>query len=80
MHGHIEGRSDGLVDDGRGLGDTQPLKGGLTNHTIHGTRTGVHEIVEGRLQFRMTEGRMSSSEQRQLQENLNRQQEEFYDQ
>jgi hypothetical protein len=59
---------------GRGLGDAQPLSKGLTNGTVMGDRLGVHEIVNGQVQFRMIDGKMTSQEQRDMQQNLNDQQ------
>lgn len=82
VHGHIEHNptgpySDGLIDDTKGLGDSQALKAGLTNHTVFGPRIGVHEILNGRLQFRMTAGTMSAHEVVQIQRNLNNPQQYF---
>jgi uncharacterized protein RhaS with RHS repeats len=77
IHGHIDGRSDGLIDDTRGLGDAQPLTQGLPNVTVSEGRSGARELVGGRLQFRMLSGTMTGRERRQLQRNLNRQQKTF---
>ena len=77
LHSHIPGRDEGMQDDtshGRGLGDAQPLSKGLTNGTVMGDRLGVHEIVNGQVQFRMIDGKMTSQEQRDMQQNLNDQQ------
>ena len=62
------------TDHGRSLGDAQPLSKGLTNGTVMGDRLGVHEIANGQVQFRMIDGRMTSQEQRDMQQNLNDQQ------
>jgi RHS repeat-associated protein len=82
IHGHIEHNpsgppSDGLIDDSKGLGDSQPLTKGLPNYTVYGTRVGVHEIVNGQLQFRMVSGTMSAHESLELQQHLNNQQQYF---
>jgi RHS repeat-associated protein len=77
IHSHIPGRDEGMQDDtnrGRSLGDAQPVGKGLTNGTVMGDRLGVHEQVNGTVQFRMIDGKMSSQEQRDIQQNLNDQQ------
>ena len=84
VHGHIDGdtaqSSDGVLDDGASRGDTQSLslRNPITTTTTSEGRQGVHEIVGGRLQFRMIEGTMTPHEQEQMQENLNNQQELFH--
>lgn len=73
MHSHIPGRSAGVQDDpqgGRSLGDSQSLTRGLTNGVVIGNRLGVHENVNGTLQFRMIDGTMTRQEQRDMQRNL----------
>ena len=80
IHGHIPGQSQGMQDDpqrGRSLGDSQPLTKGLTNGTVLGNRLGVHEVVNGTLQFRMIDGTMTSQERRDMQRNLNDEQRIF---
>ena len=77
IHGHIDGVSDGLIDDTRGLGDAQSLTKGLPNITVSEGRAGARELVGGRLQFRMIDGKMTSRERKQLQRNINRQQKKF---
>lgn len=62
---------------GRSLGDSQPLTKGLTNGTVLGNRLGVHEVVNGTLQFRMIDGTMTSQERRDMQQNLNDEQRIF---
>lgn len=77
LHSHIPGRDAGMQDDtnrGRSLGDAQPVSKGLTTGTVMGDRLGVHEQVNGTVQFRMIDGKMSSQEQRDMQQNLNDQQ------
>ncbi len=77
LHSHIPGRDEGMQDDtshGRSLGDAQPLGKGLTNGTVMGDRLGVHEIVNGQVQFRMIDGKMTFQEKRDMQQNLNDQQ------
>ena len=83
VHGHIDGgsdASDGMVDDpgsNGGYGDTQPLKAGLPNATVSNGQVGWHEIVNGQLQFTYPGGAMSSSQQSQMQQNLNTEQKLF---
>jgi hypothetical protein len=80
LHGHIPGQSEGMQDDtrgGRSLGDAQPLTKGLTNGTVLDNRLGVHEAVNGVLQFRMVDGRMTSTERRDIQRSLNQEQRIF---
>jgi RHS repeat-associated protein len=70
IHGHIDGRTDGVVSPG----DAGPLKQGLPNGVVSEGRVGVTEIVDGRLQFRMLDGRMTDGESRRLQRSLDLQQ------
>lgn len=70
IHGHIDGRTDGVVSPA----DAAPLKQGLPNGVVSTGRVGVTEIVGGRLQFRMLNGRMTSREIRLQQRSLDRQQ------
>jgi RHS repeat-associated protein len=70
IHGHIDGRSDGVISPA----DAAPLKHGLPNEVVSEGRVGVTEIVSGRLQFRMLDGRMTQREARELQRSLDRQQ------
>ena len=79
IHGHIDNRSEGVVDAKRGAGDTQSLtlKHPIPNYTVSQGRVGVHEVVGGRAQFRMVDGQLSPSEQKQIQQNLDREQQEF---
>ena len=77
LHGHIPQRDAGVQDDtnkGRSLGDAQPLTHGLTNGTVMGDRLGVHEEVGGKVQFRMIDGKMTPTEQKDMQKNLDDQQ------
>jgi hypothetical protein len=77
LHSHIPGRDAGVQDDtnhGRGLGDAQPLTHGLTNGTVMGDRLGVHEQAGGVVQFRMINGKMTPTEQKDIQQNLDDQQ------
>jgi RHS repeat-associated protein len=77
-HGHVDGRSDGLVDSGTpGDSQSQTLKRPLPNYTVSEGRVGVHEVVDGRAQFRMVDGQMTPDEERQIQANLNEQQRQF---
>ena len=77
IHGHIDGRSDGVISDKRGIGDAGPLKSGLPNGVVSEGRVGVTEIVNGRLQFRMIDGTMTPREIREVQRNMDRQQNYF---
>jgi RHS repeat-associated protein len=79
LHSHIPGRDEGMQDDAshHSLGDTQPLTKGLTNGTVMGDRLGVHEQVDGKLQFRMIDGKMTHQERRDMQRNLNEEQKLF---
>jgi hypothetical protein len=77
LHSHIPGQDKGLQDStnrGRSLGDAQPIAKGLTNGTVMGNRLGVHEEVKGVVQFRMIDGKMTAVEQKDIQQNLNDQQ------
>lgn len=77
IHGHTP-KDDGVVDDTEGgtkLGDSQPLITGRTNGTVTPDgRVGVHELVNGRLQFRMIDGKMTPSEQEKIERNLSAEQ------
>jgi RHS repeat-associated protein len=78
MHGHIDGRSDGVVSDTKGIGDFGPLMSpGIPNVVVSLGRVGVSELASGNLQFRMIEGSMTPREVRLQQENLNRNIENF---
>jgi len=73
VHGHIDGVMN-LVSPA----DAAPLKLGLPNGVVSDGRVGVTEIVSGRLQFRMLEGKMAVPERRSQQQMLNDQQTKFY--
>ncbi len=79
IHGHITNRSDGMIDDVKGPGDAQSLtlRKPMPNYTVSEGRVGVHEVVHGRLQFRMLEGTLSKHEIESLKTNLNREQQLF---
>jgi len=70
VHGHIDGRSDGVISPN----DASPLRSNLPNGVVSEGRVGVTEVVSGRLQFRMLDGRMTRREVRGLQRSLDRQQ------
>jgi len=70
IHGHIDGRSDGVISPA----DAAPLRHGLANGVVSEDRVGVTEVVSGRLQFRMLDGRMTQREARELQKSLDKQQ------
>jgi RHS repeat-associated protein len=73
IHGHIDGQSAGVQSPA----DASPLKQNLPNGVVTLGRVGVTEIVNGRLQFRMLEGKMTSRESRDQQQNLDSQQPQF---
>ncbi|MGH6889821.1 MAG: RHS repeat-associated core domain-containing protein [Rhizomicrobium sp.] len=79
IHGHIDSKSQGMVDAKKGPGDAQSLtlKHAMPNYTVSKDRVGVHELVSGRLQFRMVQGQMSSEETQAIQGNLDREQQLF---
>ena len=70
IHGHIDGQSDGVVSPA----DAAPVAHGLPNGVVSTGRVGVTEINNGRLQFRMLKGRMTSHESTYLQRSLDKQQ------
>lgn len=70
LHGHIDGRSDGVISPA----DARPLARGLPNGVVSEGRVGVTQIIGGRLQFQMLEGRMSRHETDSLQKSLDKQQ------
>lgn len=77
VHGHLSGS---VVDDpssNGGYGDTQSLKSGKPTYTVEGNRVGVHDSPGGRLRFEMIRGTMTPTEQKQIQQNLDRAQQVF---
>jgi hypothetical protein len=90
MHGHIPGSDDGLVDapnSNGGYGDAQSLSLPVplpmatiakTGGDGDGYAVGLHEIVNGRLQFRAPVGSLSPSQRQAIQDNLDTEQEKFY--
>ena len=79
IHGHIDSRSAGMVDEKSGKGDAQSLTlhHAMPNYTVSKGRVGVHELVGGRVQYRMVQGQMSPEETQGIQDNLNREQQYF---
>ena len=83
IYGHIdsgENASNGMVDDPRsngGFGDTGSLKAGLPMGTVSQGQVGWHEIHNGQLQFSYPKGAMSSAQTREIQKNLNAEQQKF---
>jgi len=79
IHGHVKG--SGLIDASSSIGDAGPL---LTHELPNATvsfdsrRIGVTEISNGRVHFRMIKGRMTQTEIRAKQNNVNTQQRFFY--
>lgn len=84
IHGHIDGgpnKSNGMVDAPKlngGYGDTQSLKAGIPTATISQGQVGWHEINNGQLQFSYPQGAMSGGQERQVQRNLNNEQQLFH--
>lgn len=72
IHGHIDGRSNGVVSDTNGIGDFQAVKANLPNGVVSQGRVGVNELSNGLPQMRMLSGAMSTREQALTQDNLNR--------
>ena len=60
-----------------GLGDTNPLKAGLPNATVSHGQIGWHEIVNGQLKFTYPDGALSSTQNAEMQRNLNNEQQLF---
>lgn len=73
LHSHVDGISKGLQSDG----DSQALKLGLPNAVESLGRVGVWEMMAGRLQVRMLDGKMTRTEHDELQKDLDNQQEKF---
>lgn len=89
MHGHVPDKGDGFVDDlssTSGLGDSQtlnlhtpiPMATVTKNGKNEPYLIGVHEIVNGRLQFRAPVGSMTPKQRSQIQRNLDEEQKKFY--
>ena len=64
----------GLQSDG----DSDPLRSNLPNAAEYGGRVAAWEIVEGRLQVRMLDGKMTRDEHDDLQHDLDRQQVKWF--
>jgi RHS repeat-associated protein len=75
IHSHTpadNGMVDAPNDPKTPLGDSQPPAIGLTNNTVTPDgRVGVHELVDGKLQFRMINGMMTPDEMKAMQGILN---------
>ncbi|MBD8900578.1 RHS repeat-associated core domain-containing protein [Rhodanobacter sp. DHG33] len=74
IHSHVH---DSMADQ-PGLGDSQPpVIAHVPNVTVSGDgrREGVHEIENGKVQFRMIQGQMTPTEQKEILNNLNQAQE-----
>lgn len=72
LHGHVDADMT-IVSDA----DAAPLQLGLPNGVVSHDRVGVTEIVNGQLQFRMLDGRMTPTEQKEQQKWLDVQQSQF---
>lgn len=70
IHGHIDGHPDGVISPA----DAAPLAAGLPKEAVSEGRVGVAEILGGRLQFQMLDGKMTQRESRELQKSLDNQQ------
>lgn len=75
VHSHPEKNgysiAPGLRQDKGNIGDYLAVEDGRPNYIYHDNRVGVVEKVNGRYQFRMIVGEMSSAERRQTQSVLN---------
>jgi hypothetical protein len=89
MHGHIPERDDGFVDaptSNGGYGDTHslhrpapmPMATVARTPDNRGYVVGLHEIDNGRLQFRFPAGSLTREQRRQIQRNLDVEQDKFY--
>jgi len=88
MHGHIPGRDDGLVDapnrfdpygDAQSLSLPSPFPMATIAQRPDGNYVvGVHEIVNGRLQFRAPIGALTDAQRQAIQSNLDVEQKKFY--
>ena len=77
-HSHIDGRDRGSASKGlQSDGDASPLTQGLPNIAESLGRAGAWELVGGRLQMRMLDGKMTHTEQLQVQKDLNTEQGQF---
>jgi hypothetical protein len=74
VHGHLGGTIVDVPVANLGYGDSESLKYGKPQYTVEGNRVGVHIAPGGRLEFRMISGRMTPTEQREMQRNLNSEQ------
>jgi RHS repeat-associated protein len=82
VHGHIDGTSDGMVDDpssNGGYGDTQSLAFGtpIPTATVSEGQVGWHTIVDGQLTFDAPASAVTRDQQRAIQRNLNTAQRRF---
>jgi RHS repeat-associated protein len=77
VHGHLDGKVTDEPTANKGYGDTQSLKLGVPTYTVEGKRVGVHDAPGGQLRFQMIKGVMTPTEMKDVQRNLNREQELF---
>jgi RHS repeat-associated protein len=82
VHGHIDGTSDGMVDDpgsNGGYGDTLSLSfaSPIPTATVSDGQVGWHTIVGGQLTFDAPASAVTRDQQRSIQRNLNRSQLKF---
>jgi RHS repeat-associated protein len=82
VHGHIDGTSDGMVDDpslNGGYGDTLSLAFGtpIPTATVSEGQVGWHTIVDGQLTFDAPASAVTRDQQRAIQRNLNTAQRRF---
>jgi RHS repeat-associated protein len=77
VHGHLGGAiTDDPASNG-GYGDTQSLTQGKPMYTVEGNRVGVHDSPDRVMRFEMVNGKMTPSEARAIQKNLNEAQKRF---
>lgn len=78
IHGHV---TRSVADDRASLGDADAVSVlGRPNYAVaQDGRVIVHEVVDGRYQVRMVEGRMTNDEVKHFKAVVNSRQEDFYD-
>jgi len=78
VHGHI---SESVADDRATRGDADAVKIlGIPNYAVaQDGRVSVHEVVDGRYQIRMVQGKMTPAEIKHFRGLVNSRQEDFYD-
>ena len=77
VHGHLGGAVTDDPPSNGGYGDTQSLTQGKPMYTVEGNRVGVHDSPGGVMRFEMVKGKMTPSEARAIEKNLNEAQNRF---